>query len=41
MGSDGRGIVEPVSNSVRPARMGLAYKGFKEKTKQTREEIKR
>ena len=41
MGLDGRGIVKPIEPTVRPARMGLAYRGFKEKTKRAEEEEKR
>lgn len=38
MGSDGRGIVNPIESQPRPARMGLAYHGFKEKTKQVQKD---
>ncbi|EXX77932.1 TFP11-domain-containing protein [Rhizophagus irregularis] len=38
LGSDGRGIVNPIESQPRPARMGLAYHGFKEKTKQVQKD---
>nr|CAG8600928.1 13643_t:CDS:10 [Entrophospora candida] len=32
LGSDGRGIVNPIEVKLRPSKMGLAYRGFTEKT---------
>ncbi|KAJ1981023.1 hypothetical protein H4R34_002238 [Dimargaris verticillata] len=37
LGASGKGIVNPIETKLRPSRMGLSYKGFKEKTAQARE----
>ncbi|KAJ1976094.1 hypothetical protein H4R35_002852 [Dimargaris xerosporica] len=37
LGASGEGIVNPIETKLRPSRMGLSYKGFKEKTAQARE----
>ncbi|KAF9428508.1 hypothetical protein BGZ94_002137 [Podila epigama] len=41
LGADGAGIVEPIQTKLRPVKMGIGYKGFKEKTDQDRAEEKR
>ncbi|KAF9963542.1 hypothetical protein BGZ65_002447, partial [Modicella reniformis] len=41
LGAGGAGIVEPIQTKLRPVKMGIGYKGFKEKTDQTRAEEKR
>ncbi|KAF8940270.1 GC-rich sequence DNA-binding factor-like protein-domain-containing protein [Dissophora ornata] len=41
LGAGGSGIVEPIQTKQRPVKMGIGFKGFKEKTDQTRAEEKR
>ncbi|KAG0303505.1 hypothetical protein BGZ98_006575 [Dissophora globulifera] len=41
LGQGGAGIVEPIQTKLRPVKMGIGFKGFKEKTDQTRAEEKR
>ena len=41
LGADGEGIVIPVESKLRPKNVGIAYKGFKEKTEQSKLEAKR
>jgi tuftelin-interacting protein 11 len=41
LGSTGEGIVTPVESKLRPQKMGIAFKGFKEKTDQSKMEAKR
>ncbi|KAL1941290.1 hypothetical protein VTO73DRAFT_7502 [Trametes versicolor] len=41
LGSTGEGIVTPVESKLRPKGMGLAFKGFREKTEQSKAEARR
>ncbi|KAG0052750.1 hypothetical protein BGZ83_002154 [Gryganskiella cystojenkinii] len=41
LGAGGEGIVEPIQTKLRPVKMGIGFKGFKEKTDQDRAEEKR
>ncbi|KAI0091465.1 GC-rich sequence DNA-binding factor-like protein-domain-containing protein [Irpex rosettiformis] len=41
LGTSGEGIVTPVESKLRPKGMGLAFKGFKEKTDQAKAEARR
>jgi tuftelin-interacting protein 11 len=41
LGVTGEGIVTPVESKLRPQKMGIAFKGFKEKTEQSKMEAKR
>ncbi|KAG0235980.1 GC-rich sequence DNA-binding factor-like protein-domain-containing protein [Mortierella sp. GBAus27b] len=41
LGTGGTGIVEPIQTKLRPVKMGIGYKGFKEKTDQDRAEERR
>ncbi|KAL6309310.1 TFP11-domain-containing protein [Sparassis latifolia] len=41
LGTTGEGIVTPVESKLRPKGMGLAFKGFKEKTAQAKAEARR
>ncbi|EPQ56579.1 TFP11-domain-containing protein [Gloeophyllum trabeum ATCC 11539] len=41
LGVTGEGIVTPVESKLRPGKMGIAYKGFKEKTEQSKAEARR
>jgi tuftelin-interacting protein 11 len=41
LGTTGEGIVAPVESKLRPKGMGLAFKGFKEKTEQSKAEARR
>ncbi|KDQ61383.1 hypothetical protein JAAARDRAFT_190163 [Jaapia argillacea MUCL 33604] len=41
LGVSGEGIVTPVESKLRPQKMGIAFKGFKEKTEQSKMEAKR
>jgi len=41
LGVKGVGIVTPVESKLRPQKMGIAFKGFKEKTEQSKREAKR
>lgn len=41
LGAAGEGIVTPVESKLRPKGMGLAFKGFKEKTEQAKAEARR
>lgn len=40
LGADGEGIVNPVETKLRPARMGLSFRGFDERTDQAKIEAK-
>ncbi|KAG2136164.1 TFP11-domain-containing protein [Suillus cothurnatus] len=41
LGATGEGIVIPIESKSRPRKMGIAFKGFKEKTEQSKLEAKR
>ncbi|RPD53373.1 TFP11-domain-containing protein [Lentinus tigrinus ALCF2SS1-7] len=41
LGTTGEGIVTPVESKLRPKGMGIAFKGFKEKTEQSKAEARR
>ncbi|KAF8074956.1 GC-rich sequence DNA-binding factor-like protein-domain-containing protein [Lyophyllum atratum] len=41
LGAAGEGIVTPVESKLRPQKMGIAFKGFKEKTEQSKLEARR
>ena len=41
LGASGEGMVTPIESKLRPKAMGLAYDGFKERTKQSKAEQKR
>ncbi|CAG8488156.1 14243_t:CDS:10 [Gigaspora rosea] len=41
LGVEGRGITKPIETKLRPQKMGLAYRGFDEKTEQARKNAKR
>ncbi|TEB36634.1 TFP11-domain-containing protein [Coprinellus micaceus] len=41
LGTTGEGIVTPIESKLRPQKMGIAFKGFKEKTEQSKREAKR
>jgi tuftelin-interacting protein 11 len=41
LGAEGQGIVVPVESKVRPKNMGIAFKGFGERTEQSRAEARR
>lgn len=41
LGTTGDGIVIPVESKLRPQKMGIAFKGFKEKTEQSKMEARR
>jgi len=41
LGVEGEGIVTPVETKLRPQKMGIAFKGFKEKTDQSKLEARR
>lgn len=41
LGTTGEGIVTPVESKLRPKGMGLAFKGFREKTEQAKAEARR
>lgn len=41
LGTTGEGIVTPIESKLRPQKMGIAFKGFKEKTEQSKMEAKR
>ncbi len=41
LGVEGEGIVTPVETKLRPQKMGIAFKGFKEKTEQAKLEARR
>ncbi|RDB23676.1 hypothetical protein Hypma_009153 [Hypsizygus marmoreus] len=41
LGTSGEGIVTPVESRLRPQKMGIAFKGFKEKTEQSKMEARR
>jgi len=41
LGSTGEGIVTPIESKLRPQKMGIAFKGFKEKTDQSKREARR
>ena len=41
LGADGTGIAIPIESKLRPQKMGIAFKGWKEKTEQSKLEAKR
>lgn len=41
LGTTGEGIVTPIESKLRPKQMGLAFKGFREKTEQSKAEARR
>jgi tuftelin-interacting protein 11 len=41
LGTEGRGIVAPIETKVRPKNMGIAFKGFGERTDQSKTEARR
>ncbi|KAH6915899.1 Sip1/TFIP11 interacting protein [Coprinopsis sp. MPI-PUGE-AT-0042] len=41
LGAGGEGIVTPIESKLRPQKMGIAFKGFKEKTDQSKKEARR
>ncbi|KAH7096395.1 TFP11-domain-containing protein [Auriculariales sp. MPI-PUGE-AT-0066] len=41
LGASGEGMVTPVETKLRPTKMGIAFKGFKERTDQAKTEAKR
>ncbi|KAG6897813.1 hypothetical protein C0992_010617 [Termitomyces sp. T32_za158] len=41
LGTTGEGIVTPVESKMRPQKMGIAFRGFREKTEQSKREAKR
>ncbi|KIY51936.1 TFP11-domain-containing protein [Fistulina hepatica ATCC 64428] len=41
LGVSGTGIVTPIENKLRPQKMGIAFKGFKERTEQSKREARR
>lgn len=41
LGVEGHGITKPIETKLRPQKMGLAYRGFDEKTEQARKNAKR
>ncbi|KAF8906195.1 GC-rich sequence DNA-binding factor-like protein-domain-containing protein [Gymnopilus junonius] len=41
LGAAGEGIVIPIESKLRPQKMGIAFKGFREKTEQSKLEAKR
>lgn len=41
LGTEGQGIVTPVESKLRPKGMGIAFKGFREKTEQSKAEARR
>jgi tuftelin-interacting protein 11 len=41
LGTTGEGIVTPIESKLRPQKMGIAFKGFKEKTEQSKREARR
>ena len=41
LGTTGEGIVTPIESKLRPQKMGIAFKGFKEKTEQSKQEARR
>lgn len=41
LGTEGEGIINPIESKLRPQRAGIAFKGFKERTEQSKQEAKR
>ncbi|KAK2463587.1 hypothetical protein APHAL10511_004338 [Amanita phalloides] len=41
LGATGEGIINPVESRMRPQKMGIAFKGFREKTEQSKQEARR
>ncbi|PFH51847.1 hypothetical protein AMATHDRAFT_58383 [Amanita thiersii Skay4041] len=41
LGATGEGIVNPIESKMRPQKMGIAFKGFKERTEQAKQEARR
>ncbi|KAF8625289.1 hypothetical protein AX15_005462 [Amanita polypyramis BW_CC] len=41
LGTTGEGIVNPIESKMRPQKMGIAFKGFRERTEQAKQEARR
>ncbi|KAF8637621.1 hypothetical protein AX17_002690 [Amanita inopinata Kibby_2008] len=41
LGAGGEGIINPIESKLRPQKMGIAFKGFKERTEQAKQEARR
>lgn len=41
LGATGEGIIIPIESKLRPQKMGIAFKGYKEKTEQSKLEARR
>jgi tuftelin-interacting protein 11 len=41
LGASRQGIIAPIESKLRPQKAGIAYKGFSEKTDQSKREAKR
>ena len=41
LGTTGEGIINPIESKMRPQKMGIAFKGFRERTEQAKQEARR